>query len=280
VQAEGAPPSGLLGATFDEDTALTPSGDGVWEGAIADGWATPRGPLGGYVMALVLRAMQLAVDDEDRSPRSVTMHFLRVPEVGSMSIGVQIERAGRSLSTASARLEQNGKLLGLALGAYSKPWESPLLEDSSMPAVAPPQGREPVAQLGRGDPPAFTERLTMQHRFGEPPFSGSERGETGGWLGLREERPLDALAIAVLADAWFPAPWPRLSALAPAPTIDLTLHFRVPLPQPDSLLLGRFTNRVVRDGFFDEDGELWTPDGTLVAQSRQLALLLGAQIQV
>jgi len=263
--------------TFDADTAITPAGDGVWEGAIADGWATPRGPLGGYVMALVLRALQLAVDDGDRNPRSVTMHFLRVPEAGPVSVAAKVERAGRSLSTASARLEQNGKLLGLALGAYSTAWESPLLEDSSMPVVAPPQGREPVAQLGRDDPPAFTERLTMQHRFGEPPFSGAERGETGGWLGLREERPLDALAIAVLADAWFPAPWPRLSALAPAPTIDLTLHFRVPLPQPDSLLLGRFTNRVVRDGFFDEDGELWSPDGTLVAQSRQLALLLGAQ---
>ena len=80
-----------------------------------------------------------------------------------------------------------------------------------------------------------------------------------------------------LADAWFPAPWPRLAELAPAPTIDLTIHFRSPLPLPDSLLLGRFRNRLVRDGFFEEDGELWAPDGTLVAQSRQLGLLIGAR---
>jgi acyl-CoA thioesterase len=81
----------------------------------------------------------------------------------------------------------------------------------------------------------------------------------------------------VLADAWFPAPWPRLRELAPAPTVDLTVHFRAPLPLPDSLLLGRFRNRIVRDGFFEEDGEMWAPDGTLVAQSRQLGLLLGAK---
>jgi hypothetical protein len=118
----------------------------------------------------------------------------------------------------------------------------------------------------------------MQPRFGEPAFSGSAHGVVGGWLGLRERRPLDAAAIALLADAWFPAPWPRLAALAPAPTIDLTVHFRSPLPLPDSMLLGRFVNREVSDGFFDEDGELWTPDGTLVAQSRQLGLLLGATV--
>jgi acyl-CoA thioesterase len=118
----------------------------------------------------------------------------------------------------------------------------------------------------------------MQWRFGDPPFSSSDHGEAGGWLGLRQERPLDAPAIALLADAWFPAPWPLLSDLAPAPTIDLTVHFRAPLPVADTLLLGRFRSRVVRDGFFDEDGELWAPDGTLVAQSRQLGLLIGASV--
>ena len=228
-------------------------------------------------MALMLRAFELALGDAERSARSVTMHFLRTPDVGPVMVSARIERAGRSLSTVSGRIEQGGKLLALALGAYSIPWESPLLGGVAMPSVAAPEGREPVADLGRGAPPAFTERLTMQHRFGDKPFSGSAQGMAGGWLGLREERPVDALTIAVLADAWFPAPWPRLKALAPAPTIDLTIHFRVPLPLPDTVLLGRFENRLVRDGFFDEDGELWTPDGTLVAQSRQMALLLGAE---
>lgn len=262
------------GTSFDRDTALEPAGEGRWRGAIADGWATPRGPLGGYVMAIVIRALELAVADRERSARSVTMHFLRVPEPGPVEVAATVERAGRSLTTLSARLEQDGRLLGLALGAWSRPWPGPLLDGAPMPAVAPPGPRAPAGDLGRGEPPPFTRRLTMQHRFGAPPFSGAAEGETGGWLGLLERRPLDAAAVAVLADAWFPAPWPRLTALAPAPTIDLTIHYRSPLPLADDLLLGRFRNRVVRDGFFDEDGELWAPDGTLVAQSRQLALLL------
>jgi len=206
------------------------------------------------------------------------MHFLRVPAAGPVRVTATVERSGRSLTSVTARLEQDGKLLGLAIGAYSHPWESPLLNDAPMPETeAPDQRRPPQASLPNATPPAFLERLTMQHRFGDLPFTRSEHGDTGGWLGLREGRPLDALSLAVLADAWFPAPWPRLSALAPAPTIDLTIHFRAPLPLPDTLLLGRFECRLVRDGFFEEDGMLWAPDGTLVAQSRQLGLLLGAQ---
>jgi len=267
----------LVASTFDADTALTPVGDGEWEGAIADGWATPRGPLGGYVMALVLRAFSEAVADPGRSPRSATMHFLRPPVVGPVTIEATVERAGRSLTTVSGRLKQDGKLIGIALSAYSAPWESPALPDEPMPTVDPPEGREPIDGAVRDNAPDFTQRLSMQRRFGDMPFTGSDRGEVGGWIGLVEERPIDALTIAVVADAWFPAPWPRLTELAPAPTIDLTVHFRAPLPLDDTLLLGRFRNRMVRDGFFDEDGELWTPDGTLVAQSRQLALLIGAK---
>jgi len=120
--------------------------------------------------------------------------------------------------------------------------------------------------------------MVFQRRFGELPFTSAAEGLVGGWLGITEsDRPIDALAIAILADAWFPAPWPRLPEFAPAPTIDLTIHFRSPLPAQGPLLLGRFVTSYVRDGFFEEDGELWSPDGTLVAQSRQLGLLLGAK---
>ena len=117
----------------------------------------------------------------------------------------------------------------------------------------------------------------MQQRFGEPAFSGAERGRDGRLAGPEAGRPVDARAIAVIADSWFPAPWPRLKKFAPAPTVDLTIHVRSPLPVEGPLLLGRFHNRYVRDGFFDEDGAMWAPDGTLVAQSRQLGLLLGAE---
>ena len=123
---------------FDADTALRAAGDGAWEGAVVDGWNTPRGPLGGYVMAIVMRGLELAVADPDRQACSATMHFLRAPGPGPVTVMAQVERAGRSLTSVSGRLEQDGKLLGLALAAYSKPWSGPLLDESPMPEVEPP----------------------------------------------------------------------------------------------------------------------------------------------
>jgi len=264
--------------SFDDDIALRPVGEGAYEGDIQGRWFSPRGPLGGYVMGIVLNAFALAVDDPARTARSATMHFLRPPSAGPATVRTTIERTGRTLTSISGRLEQDGKLMGIALGAYSTPWESPLLEDAPMPDVEPPDGRETTRRRVPGaQPPPFVDRMVFQRRFGYDLFSQAEHAEVGGWLGLQEERALDAPAIAVLADAWFPAPWPRLKALAPAPTIELTIHFRAPLPIEDTLLLGRFRTRVIRDGFFDEDGDLWGPDGTLVAESRQLGLLIGAE---
>jgi hypothetical protein len=189
-----------------------------------------------------------------------------------------VERIGRSVTTATARLEQDGKLIALATSTFSSAWAGPELAELSIPDVAPPDpGPQPPRTLPGAPAPAFLERLEIQPRFGAPPFSGAERSEVGGWMGLAEEREIDALTLVLLADAWFPAPWPRLAALAPAPTIEMAVLFRSPLPLHHSLLLGRFRTALVRDGFFDEDGVLWAPDGMVVAQSRQLALLIGAQ---
>ncbi len=106
---------------FDEDTALAPAGDGVWAATLTDTWEVVRGPLGGYVAAIVLRGLVLAVGDPARTPRSLTVHFLRPPAPGPALVRAQVERAGRALSTATARLEQDGRLCAIAVGAFAPP---------------------------------------------------------------------------------------------------------------------------------------------------------------
>jgi acyl-CoA thioesterase len=115
--------------------------------------------------------------------------------------------------------------------------------------------------------------------MGDPAFSGGAP-YTGAWIRSREPRLLDAPLAAAFLDTWFPAPFVRLDRPVGAPTIDYTVHFRSPLPPagatPEDPYLVAFRSNIARHGFFEEDGELWSADGTLLAQSRQLALLLDA----
>ena len=266
-------------SVFDRDTAIRAAGDGVYDAEIADTWAVLRGPHGGYVAAIVTRALEAALGDPERQARSLTIHFLAPPEPGPVRIAVQVERSGRSLSTLSARMEQDGRVVALALAAFSRPWANPAVEYAASPPEAPPPDDLPVVPWQEAMP-RFRKHLEFRHVFGAGLFSGEGEPVVGGWLRLTEPPAVfDAAYVAMLSDAWAPTPFPIVTTPFIAPTIDLTVHFRSPLPPagtgPDTPILGHFESRAARDGFFEEDGTLWTPDGELIAQVRQLALAIG-----
>lgn len=285
AEAQGQAERGGAGA-FERDTAVAleqEQDDGqrqVFSAQLAEGWRAGRGPHGGYLSAMLLRALTRTVAEPSRSVRSLTIHFLSAPEAGPVRITTALERAGRSFSFCSARLEQHGRPAALALAAFSPPWHGPELAELAMPAVAPPgPGREPgtLIPAERGGP-EFAQHITLQSRFGGMPFADpGQPMEAGGWIGLVEHRALDALALAFFCDALIPAPFMRTPTFAPAPTIDITVHFRAQL-RPyagEQLVLARSHTRLVHEGFFEEDAEIFAADGTLLAQSRQLALLIG-----
>jgi acyl-CoA thioesterase len=273
---------------FERDTAVTRESESqgasgrevVFAAEVASNWRAGRGPHGGYLAAMLLRALVETVGDPRRAPRSLTIHYARAPNEGSVSITTVLEREGRSLSTLSARMEQDGKLIALVLSAFSVPWAGPEISELEMPAVEPPDAeRKPGGLFKLGAPP-FTEHMVMQPRLGGVPFQGTAHPMLlGGWVGLAEPRPVDALALAFFCDALIPAPFMRTQAPAPAPTIDLTIHFRaalprVPDPDPGELCLVRTETKLIQEGFFEEDCLVWAADGTLLAQSRQLAILM------
>jgi acyl-CoA thioesterase len=268
-----------MDTVFDRDTAVTHAGDGRFSATVATGWRAGVGPHGGYVAAILLKALIEAVDDPERAPRSLTIHYASSPEPGPVEIGVRVERRGRSLSTLSARMEQNGKLMALALAAFSVPWRAPDAGEIPMPDLAPADDeRRSTPKLFKGAP-EFTNQLVMQVRVGAMPFAGSGAPmKIGGWIGFPEERPVDAPALALFCDAWFPPSFIGLSEPAISPTVDLTIHFRRPIPEaacdPAALCLGVFQTRLLHDGFFEEDGVMWAPDGTVLAQSRQLGIIM------
>ncbi|HKA05041.1 MAG TPA: thioesterase family protein, partial [Acidimicrobiales bacterium] len=116
--------------------------------------------------------------------------------------------------------------------------------------------------------------------IGGPPFSGASQAVAGGWIRLNPSegtRAVDHVLVAALTDAWMPPIFTRVDARMGVPTIDLTIHFRAPLPAGEAgWFLVLFRSQMAADGFVEEDGEVWSADGRLLAHSRQLAVLLPA----
>lgn len=256
-------------ADFNADSAVTGDGN-VWRGSVTDAWSAPPGPNGGYITALLLGAIEGEVGDPERQPRSISVHFMRPPSVGEVEIEVTIERSGRTASTATARMRQNGKTTCLALCTLAGIYESAIDYEVPMPEVPAPQEVEP---LESSLPPAIFRQLEFRMVFGDPPFTESEESLVGGWTRTRVPVPLTPGVLALYADAWWPCPFPRTGGPIMAPTLDLTIHFRAARPtDPGQQVLGRFDSSTSVQGYFEENGELWSEDGTLLAQSRQLAL--------
>jgi acyl-CoA thioesterase len=264
-------------AAIDEDTRLTPAGEGSFDIELSERWWAFKSPWGGYVAAVLMRAFVETIGDPQRTARSFTTHFASRAQPGLARVEVTVERDGRSLATLSGRLVQDGRVIAAALGAFSPPWPNSVeLSEARMPDV-PEAGslrRIPWTEQQPRFLANFDRRLTTGSFAG----AGGEAppAEVGGWLSFDDGRPLDAVRVAALMDAWWPPVYARLQRPLDAPTIDLTTHFRAPLDQVEAgePVLALFRSTRSSDGFVEEDGELWSRAGVLLAQSRQLELLI------
>lgn len=270
---------------FTAETAVTPLGDGRFEAVMSEAWGVPRGANGGVVAAVALRAMLAAVDDATFAPRSVTTHFLRPPAPGPVVVEATVERRGRTVLAVSARMWQNDELMLLALGAFGRPFAGETaFPNRPMPDVGPPPDALPPFRAPEGVwVPPVAERCRWVPCLGTHPRDrGGHEPVSGGWMGLDKPAPLDAPALVFYSDAWVPTAFLQLGGTVLAPTVELTVQFRETLPHAGTdhttPVLGRFSTNGSAEGYFVEDGELWAPDGTLLAQSRQLGCLLPIDI--
>ena len=76
------------------DTALSRDGDGRFRGEVSEAWWIERGPFGGYLSAFLVRAMLEELDDPQRPPRSLTVHFVDAPAAGPIEVAVQRRARG------------------------------------------------------------------------------------------------------------------------------------------------------------------------------------------
>ena len=256
---------------FDADTAVTRIAAGAYRCEVSERHWVVAGPNGGYLAALLARAGDAHVGDRARPLRSLTVHYLRPPAAGPAEVEAVTEQHGRTVTFLRLRMTQGGKTMLLATGAWAAARTGIEERRWPMPDAPPPAVCAPMT-LGRQLP---VHRQWEIRNVRGAPFSGGDPDMTW-WIRPPVHRALDGAMLVAIADALPPPVFAVLEAPKQIPTLDLTLHVRADLAQvrwePGDWLLARFVTRLAAGGFLEEDGELWTADGVLVAASRQLAL--------
>ena len=243
-------------------------------------WWVVNGPNGGVIAALMVRAAQHCLRG-DRCVRTITTHFVSAPKEGPVSIEVTVERQGKIAGFASLRMVQEDRLIATSLVAVAAVDQVPhQWEQRNFPKLPSLEN----CWLMQTTPPLVPLHSRWDRRWGlgvpgVPDTSTIAGGyEAGGWIRLSEPELYDEALLAAMSDAWVPAIMAHTDLAVHAPTLELTVQFRTDPREldmsSDTYCAAVFRQLSGREGFIDETGEIWSPDGQLLALSRQLAVLL------
>jgi acyl-CoA thioesterase len=261
---------------FDTDSRVWLAGaDGEFAAELTDRWNGTAGAVnGGYMLAACVRALALGMPFPD--PIVVSGFFLRPGLAGSATVRTSVIRSGRTTAFGESALSQDGKEVVRATAAFAKLGDADrdglVFLDGTPPALPPPAEcvGVPVGSFGLA---SIAERI--EFRSAELPgwFRGQPSGRPASefWTRFADGREADLLSLLLLVDSTAPS---VLELGAGSTTIQLTVHLRAH-PAPGWLAC-RATTRFVSNGYHEEDFEVWDSTGTLVAQSRQLALILAS----
>jgi acyl-CoA thioesterase len=260
-----------MGSEFDVDTAVEAVAPGEYAATVTDRWDALSGPNGGYLLGICMRALHAEMPLPD--PLVVSAHYLRAGKTGRATVRTEVVRAGRRTATGQVSLVQGGRETMRVLATFSDLGNVPdrTVLFNRPPSLPPPE--ECADPMGEGGLPGLAIADRVQSRFARTP--GWFRGEPGHeptmefWLRLADGRDPDLLTLPLMVDS---APPVVLDfGERGSTTLELTVHLRA-RPAPGWLAC-RVSTHHVQGGFHEEDFEIWDSAGTLVAQSRQMALL-------
>jgi len=257
--------------SFAADTVVVRAGPNRFTAELDQRWSSLVGIHGGYTAAIVVNAMTNAVDDTERVLRSFAAQFVAIPVPGPVDVEVTIERVGRSMTSTSARLLQEGKVLQIAHSAYSISRPGLSYDDYDPPCGAHP-GDAPRFMPGGGV--AHFENIDVRLDPEVVLFGGGNEARVAAWLRPLETEAIDAAWLIGMCDILPPAVFGRSNGPVKAATIEYVVHLATSEPSVSASDYVYLSCRspLSTEGFAVEDATMWAPDGTVLAVARQTRL--------
>jgi hypothetical protein len=254
---------------FDHDILFESDEPLSFCGQITDNWSINGIADGGYLMAILAKAMMQ--HSEMKSTPIITANFLNRCEPGDAEILIEKMSASRQFNRFQGSLRQKGKEKIRAFGTFSDENKECLLEscEASCPEIAELEKCLPVPEI-----PNYSLFGQLDVRL-DPACTGwlsgklSAKSESKGYIKFKENRTFDVPSILLIADSFPPAVLSSQGMVAWVPTIELSVNIRK-IPTTEWLKCS-FRTRFITCGLLEEDGEIWDQKDELIAISRQIA---------
>ncbi len=274
------------GLAVDTAVELVPGVPGLYAARMPDHWDF-RGPSGGVLTTVALRAAAAELGDPELRPLSSTTLFCAPIPDGPLGIQVEVLRRGGATAQVRAQLAHAahpGPGLEL-LATFARTRDGLDLQGAEFPAVPAPADAEPMTDDLPNNPHThyrffknFEVRAGEGPRWWAPGWQAGPARHARWWRYRVPQRladgRLDPFALPPLVDTMPPA---LIAAAGPrderfrAPSLDLTIHFLDDVAT-DWILVRSFGRRALA-GYASADVELWSESRRLLAYGTQTMML-------
>lgn len=261
---------------FTDAMAITPAGDGRYEGELNEHWTIGPKVHGGAMLALCANAGRTEIAAEGIEPIAVSASYLWAPEPGPMQLQTTVRKRGRRVSLVDVELSQGDRTAVRAAITLAEPEHhvAPLLSINPVVPLMTPEPPPGLAAIGPGHPMEHIVHLAHGCDIRPALTTLGPRGDGGPpviemWVRPKDCAP-DVLFALLCGDVSAPVTF-AVERTGWAPTVQLTSYLRG-LPADGWLRVICTTMQIGQD-WFDEDHIVVDCEGRIIVQSRQLALV-------
>lgn len=242
---------------------------------VTDDWAQGRATFGGLVAAVGNEAMRRLVGPE-RLLRSLQTTFVGPAAAGQWHIATRVLRVGRAVTSTQCEIYSEGGLAAMMVGVYGSARPSRVAVE--LIGEPPPRPVEQITevQFPPDGIPRFIGHFAMRWAQGPGLFSGVHTPGKA-FLHHRDPGPLTESHIVALADCLPPVAMSMYSAPAPGSSLVWSLEFVSHDFNFAPTAWWRIDHDMdaAKDGYANQSGILYDPNGKPAALTRQLVAVFG-----